>query len=179
VLVEFNDIKNTSGKGIDASAVDPLGLAIVGNLVHDCTDVGIKVDLTSSGDNRNIRVSRNTVDNCSGASSDGIQVANAAANITNLVIEDNILTNNGRYGLNFTSATVTDAYLAGYGPRVANNNTYNNTSGAYKSATAGYASNACPWASGDPGANPTYTSSSDWTPTNAALQAALSVAGYL
>jgi hypothetical protein len=164
---------------IDASGCDPLGLHVVGNLIHETAGVGILVDLAAQGIGRSITVSRNTVDGCTGGTSDGIQVAGGTAEaMLNLRIEDNLLTNNGRYGLNFASASVTDGLLSADAPLIRNNNTYNNASGAYKSATAGYAYNACPWAIGDPGADPTYTSGSDWTPTNTAVRAAGSVAGY-
>jgi hypothetical protein len=177
LTIEGCDLHDCGNSAIDTTGADPLGIVVEGNLIRACAGPGIVIDLGNGPSNRSIRVARNTVDGCTGASSDGIQVKGTVSDVLgNVVIEDNLCTNNARYGINF--ATPTDGQLAAYAPPVRNNGTYNNTSGAYNSATAGYAYNACPWASGDPGVNPSYTSGSDWTPTNTAVQVASSVAGY-
>ncbi len=95
----------------------------------------------------------NTIDN---STLDGMRITSTGNNIYALGIVNNIFSNNGNYGLNFSA--VSDLTLAGFGVQVLGNQTYLNTSGAYHSTTGAYNYNTCPWASGDINLNPTYTS---------------------
>ena len=112
----------------------------------------------SSNELRSIKIVHNTIDANGG---DGIEfTASVGDSLINLVVMNNILSNNGGYGLNFSNASMTDTYMQVYRPLISGNNTYNNTSGAYKNNTAVYSYNNCPWADSDSGANPSYTNAS-------------------
>jgi hypothetical protein len=101
-------------------------------------------------------VQGNTIDSC-GSAKDAIQFSAAGVGASGLTVVNNVLSSNGGYGLDFNNATYTDIYLQSLGVTVVGNQTYNNTSNAYKSATSGYSYNNCPWASGDNNLNPTFT----------------------
>lgn len=136
------------------------------NIIVNHTGDGINSSYNGSSLSGSTTFRNNTIDNNGG---DGIEITSADARSSNLQIIDNQITNNGGYGVNFSSGSATDNLIAYYGCEIFNNNTYNNTSGAYKSATSGYTYNTCPWASGDPGLNPSYTGGGNYTPTNTSL----------
>ena len=133
-----------------SSVAQNVGVRITGNICYSNTGDGIRASLDASY-NRMLVVSDNT---CNANTGDGIEITSAVATVT-FAVENNILSNNGGYGLHCSAAA--DAALAFSGVLMLANQTYNNTSGAYKSTTAGYAYNTCPWAAGDTGLDPTYT----------------------
>lgn len=157
---------------------DPTGIVVEDNLVVANGGRGVYHQLTgTSSANRYLAITRNTID---GNTSHGLEVDYVGAGA--VTIADNLLTTNGGYGMNLSGGQ-SDATIAGYTPIIKNNNTGTggaaNTSGAYHSSSGTYAYNACPWATGDPGVDPSYTSGSDWTPTNTTtLKVASSVVGY-
>lgn len=166
-----NYIHDCTSHGINSQALD-LGPYLAYNIIYACGGDGIR-SAYAGASARSLNIIGNTIDSCT---SDGIEITGAVgAGWNNLRILNNILSNNGGYGLNFSGASVTDNALAAYNTLVLGNNTYTNTSGAYKSATAGYAYNTCPWASGDPGLNPTYTAASSG---NFSLGTNLKAQGY-
>lgn len=148
-----NYIHDCTSHGISLGG-NSLGQIVVGNIITLCGGDGINWAFTGSN-NRSGLIMFNTIDSCT---SDGIEISGAVGDgYGNVRICNNILSNNGAYGLNFSNGSVTDAYLAALSPLILGNQTYLNTSGAYKSATGGYAYNAAPWVSGDNNLNPTYT----------------------
>ncbi len=165
-----NWIYNSGAAAILLAANNYFGAVIRGNIVYNTTGVGISYDNSRNDPAGSAIIEENTIDL---SSSDGIQIVTASVqSITSLDIINNILSNNGQYGLNFAAAGHTDAQIAAYAPFIKGNNTYNNTSGAYHSNTGTYTNTTCPWASGDLGLNPTYTAAStgDYSITNAALK---------
>jgi len=152
-----NWIYNCGGNAISLGSNAYFSSLIHGNVIYNTTGIGISYDNSRTDSLGGMIIINNTIDS---SSSDGIKVVTSAVSIVSLDIVNNILSNNGGYGLNFGAAGHTDALLNAYGPTIRGNTTYNNTSGAYKSNTAGYAYNTCPWASGDSGLNPTYSAAS-------------------
>jgi hypothetical protein len=170
VTIEGCDFHNCGDIAIDATGSDNLGMRLRGNLIRACANGGIVLDLLNGANNRSISVIGNTIDGCTGATADGIQVKGTVNDVLgNIEAVDNIISNNGRYGLNFTTAS--DGQVSAYSPSIRNNNTFNNTSGAYNSTTASYTNSSVPWATGDFGFNPSYTSTAlgDYTPMNSSL----------
>lgn len=139
-----NRIYSTGGNGIDISSTS-YGLKIIGNLITGCAGDGIhNSDNTSNFPG--FLIMGNTIDSCT---SDGVEFTVASSDLAILCVINNILSNNGGYGLNFSSGTVTSDYLLnGSLALILNNNTYNNTSGAYNPASVG---------TNDPGLNPNFT----------------------
>lgn len=149
--IESNEVGYTVSSGIEVnfSASNVRGLSIVNNYVHDVGGVGIFVvgDIPSvnilwnivynaasdgilvsnnnGGGNRSSVIVGNTVDSCGG---DGIEITNVD---TVVVAPNNSLTNNGGYGINFSSVSNTAIRLAATVTRLLGNNFYLNTSGKY------------------------------------------------
>ncbi len=133
---------------------DTMSTLIADNIFYACGASGINCGSWGAG-TRGMFIINNTFDS---NTSDGIKVTAAPADGL-VVILNNIFSNNGSYGLEFSNAGATDNAIA-VRVHVQGNQTYLNTTNAYKSITAGYAYNACPWASGDTGLNPTYATAS-------------------
>lgn len=104
---------------------------IMFNLIYGCNGTGSgAITKIGTGNDRGSQIVSNTIDNCSG---DGIKILSADAAT---VIMNNILSNNGGYGLNFvTGSAALNLALRGNVPNY--NNYYNNTSGAYNNISAG------------------------------------------
>lgn len=152
-------IYNSGGNALNLASNSYFNLVVKGNDIYNTTGHGILYDNSRTDALGGCVFEENTIDLCS-AGKDAINIVTSALSLQNLVIVNNILSNNGGYGIDFAAAGHTDALLAAYAPFIRGNNTFNNTSGAYKSNTAGYTNSNCPWASGDPGLNPTYASAS-------------------
>ena len=148
--VVSNYISGAVSHGINV--VNASGIAI-GNIIVGSGGDGINHSTSSTG-YRSFQIIGNTIN---GNTGDGIEITTTSDASTGDLVLNNILSNNGAYGLNMSGAS--DVVLSGASFTALGNQTYNNTSGAYKSTTAGYAYNACPWASGDTGLNPTFTNS--------------------
>lgn len=154
-FIAWNVIHDCTSHGINMGTTS-LGTVILGNLLYGCGGDGINGAFTGNG-SRSLAIINNTIN---GSTSDGIELSGTVGDCNGqLRISNNILSNNGGYGLKFSNASANDTYLQGVGVSVVGNQTYNNTSGAYYSATGGSAYNACPWASGDTGLDPTFTNS--------------------
>lgn len=134
-------VHDCGGIGINFDGSSTGGIAY-GNIVYNCTSQGIYA-------NRDLYCWHNTVDSCG---SDGFRFDFVNPHI----VVNNLVSNNLGYGFNFNNALSVDNYIIGR-ILMKGNNTYNNTSGAYKSNTGTYAYNTCPWASGDSGLNPNFT----------------------
>lgn len=161
-----NYIHDCTGNGITVPGTAVLGGTIAFNVIAACGGDGINSAFTGTI-SRSLTIIGNTIDSCT---SDGIEFTGAVSDgYANLRIIDNILSNNGQYGLNFSNSSATNVYLSAVNPSIRGNNTYLNTSGAYHSASGAFAYNAAPWALGDNGLNPTYTGGGNYTPTNASL----------
>lgn len=134
-----NYIHDCSGSGISAS-----GFVATGNLITACAD-GIVSSITGNS-NRALILVGNTINACTAA---GIKLTGTlATGNTPFVIANNILSNNGTYGLHFSQAASTLAAVQAMGCQIKNNNTFNNTTAAYLPAGCG---------EDDPGLNPTFT----------------------
>ncbi len=133
-------------------------MLVYGCVIYNNTGAGILYDNSEAQAYRGGAVfAQNTIDS---NTTNAIQVNTVQPNLNTLVILNNILSNNGNYGVKFNNASFTDAALAAYAPFINGNDTYLNTSGAYNDNTGTYTNSNCPWASGDPGLNPTYTAAS-------------------
>ncbi len=166
-----NWIYNCGSHAVNFASGTYFSCTVRGNIIYNTTGSGILYANTRTDSLGGCTIEENTIDL---SSSDNIQVTQAAVSLSNLEIINNCLTNSsGGYGLNFNNASLTDAYIQGNAPTIKGNNTFNNSSGAYHSNTAAYTASNCPWASGDPGLNPTYNAAStgDFTITNASLKA--------
>lgn len=150
-----HDCGGTAGINLSSNAWQ--GALIQGCVIYNNVGAGIILDNSRNNVDADTFLLGNTIDT---NTTNGIQVNTASLNSVNLVILNNILSNNGNYGLNFNNASFTDALLAANAVVIKGNNTYLNTSGAYKSNTGTYTASNCPWASGDPGLNPQYTAAS-------------------
>lgn len=139
-------VHDCTSHGISFDANAHYGLTIGDCLITDNGSRGIHWDNSGPDDFRGTTIRNNTID---GNTSDGIRVANNDASLIGLVIENNILSNNGGYGLNFSAVSITATLLNFYGTQVRNNNTFGNTSGAYFPTGFG---------SDDPGLDPQFTS---------------------
>lgn len=149
-LVVLNNYLHDGGTdGLLTGAGNSQTWTILDNIFYN--NAGCGINWTGNSSNKNNVIKNNTIHL---NTSDGIKIAGDGTSLDAMVIANNILSNNSGNGLNF--AADSDANILGHGVTVLNNDTYSNTGNAYKSTTAGYANNTCPWASGDPGLNPTY-----------------------
>jgi hypothetical protein len=163
------DLRNTNATKTASMGVRPIGniLLLYDLRIADATGpVWRGIDLSSPAPNglivrncgnaaaRQFLIQGNTLD---GSAAAGLDINQANDALAGARVVNNLLTNNVGGGLKFSHASATDTLLAAEGVLVAGNQTYGNTAAAYISATAGYASTACPWATGDTGLNPTYT----------------------
>ncbi len=157
----FNFIHDTGGNAVTFGSDYFQGLFIHGNVIYNCTGIGINIDSSRAASDGTVTVTHNTIDSCT---SDGIKVPTAAAWVAASIFMNNLVSNCGGYGFNFSSATFTAAYRDSFGLTVDGNNCYNNTSGAYNPSSFG---------SNDPGLNPTYANASggDFAVTNTSLKA--------
>jgi hypothetical protein len=146
-------VHNCGGAGISVSSDTP-GLVIIGNALYANTGANIAISGLGNAAARQFLIQGNTLD---GSAAAGLDINQANDALAGARVVNNLLTNNVGGGLKFSHASATDTLLAAEGVLVAGNQTYGNTAAAYISATAGYASTACPWATGDTGLNPTYT----------------------
>jgi hypothetical protein len=148
--------------------------AIINNYIHGCSSHGIQVNSPTAGgvvygnvvtgcggDGINITPGRNDAydlflvahNTCYNNTSDGIEFT-AAATGSSTHVFNNILSSNGAYGLRFADA---DALILENNILIKGNQTYNNTTNAYKSSTSAYAYNTCPWVTDDNNLDPTFT----------------------
>ena len=171
VCVKNCDIGYCAGNGIESSAGTTfVRIRFLNNFIHNCTGIGasLRGDMVSlvfygnivyanggdgaivtnvAGDSgRHFLIAHNTFDANTG---DGLEVANDL--VTPADVLNNIFSNNGGYGLKFSSGSATADYISGSGWIVDCNDTYNNTSGGYLPASYG---------TNDPGTNPTYKNAS-------------------
>ncbi len=153
-LVQNCWVHDCSGIGLSLGT-SSLGVRIIGNIVANSGGDGINSGFTGNS-NRSLVIIGNTVDSNTG---DGLEISGTLdVGFGNIIILNNIFSNNGGYGLKMSAAGHTSVALLADGFSVLGNDTYLNTSGAYFDASGAYSNSACPWASGDPGLNPTYTS---------------------
>lgn len=108
------------------------GRFVIDNTLWANTGDGINI----SGDSGGSGVQVYAFNTCNGNGSDGIEHAGSLASTGSIShrgtqFYNNILTNNTGYGLKFSNGSVTAQILRGWGIQVYNNDTYNNTSGAY------------------------------------------------
>lgn len=145
----YNFIHDCGSGGVAFIAGTPfLSTQIVGNVLYNITGIGISYDNARSDAYGGTYLANNTVDTCS---SDGFKFVTAANNVQGLSVLNNIASNNGGYGFNFSAAGFTAAYRDGQDLIIDGNDTYNNTSGAYNPSSYG---------SNDPATNPSYTNAS-------------------
>lgn len=138
-----NYLHGQTSNAIESPSSALTGLTIASNLIVGAGGDGIKLTQTRTDQFSGVAIIHNTIDDCTG---DGIDYTGDNDGLHSLTIYNNILSNNGGYGINFASLTA--AKVLARGPFISNNNTYNNTSGA--SNLSGVLQN-------DPGLDPTFT----------------------
>ncbi|MGV3723631.1 MAG: right-handed parallel beta-helix repeat-containing protein, partial [Actinomycetota bacterium] len=128
-------LKTIGGDGISASGNDYSGTLLISDcLITGVTGDGIRITATGTRSDRatGLLIERNTIEDCDG---DGIEITATPANAVQVLrhgaLLNNLLSNCGGYGVNFSGSGMTLAILDGLGFHICNNNTYNNTSGAY------------------------------------------------
>lgn len=142
--VLFNFIHDGANKGIYSDATLNIGTVIYGNIVYNCVGNGIEFTLDNDL-SRGMIVAHNTIDTCTG---DGVKCASASTSQSwaELTLLNNLVSNCGGYGFNFSALTTVAEFNWRLGP-TGGNATYNNTSGA---------TNPSGFLVSDPGLNPTY-----------------------
>lgn len=137
-------IHGQSSHGISGPSAPMTGLVILGNLIYSCGGDGVNLVQSRTDLFAGALIAQNTIYGCTG---DGIDYSGQNDGMAGLSILNNILSNNGGYGINFTS--ITAEQVTARGVLVKNNCTYTNTSGACN--VSGVLEN-------DPNLNPTFTS---------------------
>lgn len=149
-LILSSYIYDTDSSGIVVS--QSAGNTVIENCI--ITNTGEEGIWFSNNPGR-VYVTNNTIN---GNTNSGILFSGALALTSHGVIKNNILSENGSYGINFSNAASYDgAILTLF--ELNNNATYLNVSGAYNSATGSYSYNNCPWATGDLNLSPLYVNS--------------------
>lgn len=153
-------IHDNASHGINHTGGDSFGVRIAYNLIVDNGGDGIRSAYSTSGTNRSLSIEFNTID---GNTSDGIEFSGAdAVGLSNLRLENNLITSNGGYGVNFSSGSApTLLALQTRGASIRGNNFHGNTSGH---------SNPSGIDPDNPGLDPEYVGSGDYTPTNTDLE---------
>lgn len=150
-----------TGSAIKCNTQPLTGLLIYDNLITGAGAEGIQLDQSRSDLYAGVHIIANTIDSCTADGIKYVSTANGAGNSEGaLCVINNILSNNGGYGLNVDS---TLAAANSRGIVVRSNDTYNNSSGAYSPTGLGV---------GDPATNPAYVGSGNYTPTASALKGA-------
>lgn len=134
-------IHNQTSHGISCTATLS-GLTVYGNIIYSSGGDGVNLLQGRSDQYGGVLIAHNTIHGCTG---DGIDYSGDFDSLSGLTILNNILSSNGGYGLKLTSLT-TSKVLA-RGTMLANNNTYNNTSGSCNLAGV---------LEGDPGLDPSF-----------------------
>ncbi len=162
-----NYIHDSGKYGVKFLATLFLGSTFYANVIANNVDVGLLMTAGGGGTNDNYCVIGNTFDSNGGAD---VEVAQADDGLGSALFLNNIFTDSSGYGLKFSNGSITQAYLDGNIVQVLNNNTGSgsgsggvNTSGGYLPASYGLF---------DPATNPNFVGSGDYTPQDAADQAA-------
>jgi hypothetical protein len=162
-IIENNDIHHCGANGILTVPGTRGTWIILGNRVHNNTADGIGT-ATSLTTGDLVLIIGNTIDNNGG---DGIEIGQTPAiGMSGWAVVNNILSDNGGYGLHFSAAGSTAAALNATGIFVSNNDTFSNTSGAYLPAGYGLS---------DPGLDPQFV---DAAGRNFAIGTNLKAQGY-
>lgn len=123
-----NYIHDISGSGISTSGIQT-GTAIDWNIVADVGGDGIRFENTRTDEyGAGHSISFNTVD---GSAGDGIEILPFDDGIAGMRIENNQITNNGGYGLNFSDGSATAAGIDNKNVLIRSNRFFTNTSGKY------------------------------------------------
>lgn len=150
-----NFVHDCGSGGISFGNSPYFSCSVMGNIVYNNTGIGFSYDNSRSDDLGGCIVNNNTFDS---NTTDGVKIVTAATSLVGFQLMNNIASNNGGYGFNFSSATFTTQYIIGLCQMIRNNDTYNNTSGAYNTGGSGaFTNTTATFAPGDPGLNPTYT----------------------
>ncbi len=159
-----NVISGGSSDGISRSG-DCSGIMIAGNIIKAMGGDGIDITQTRTDGFASYSIVGNTINGCTGS---GIQISGDNEALRATTILNNILSNNGAYGLKFVdSETVTN--LQARGIIVLGNNTFNNSSGDYLPADVGDL-----YQQGDSGLDPQFVS----TTTDLSIGTNLKAQGY-
>jgi hypothetical protein len=121
----YNHIVSPTSHGIEVPSENLFGVSIVGNVVSGAGGDGIRVLQTRDDGLGSVTICENTVN---GSTGDGIDYTGDLVSLANFRCYNNILSNNGGFGINFSSLTA--AKVLAYGCRPRGNATFNNTSGA-------------------------------------------------
>lgn len=129
-----NWVYSCGGHGINLQGTGYYGAAIIGNIFHGNSGDGIRIGLGSNtpADYAGVFLWGNT---CNANSGDGIEIEGANRDYSNaLTCANNILSNNGAYGLNCSHGSASQALYDAVATLFFGNATYNNTSGAVNPA---------------------------------------------
>lgn len=127
IHIRHNKVHHCGANGIHFDVAFYYNSSVYGNWSYANTGHGIFYDDTRPDGTCGINIAHNTLDANTG---DGIRINSAAECTVNLYIQNNILSNNGGYGIKFQSGTFTAVYVLAMMPYMRGNCTYNNTSGA-------------------------------------------------
>lgn len=121
-----NYIHDTASGKHGVSVTETLASSWIGNIIARCGGDGFHLAQASVATNRAFVFMGNTVDSCTG---DGFEYT--AATFHPILLANNIFSNNGGYGVNFSNGAATAAYLLAAGIQALNNDFFTNTSGKY------------------------------------------------
>lgn len=146
------EFEGMSGDGVVAEGSNRGGFKITGCHIYNCTGDGIALEGNTYGcliednvirDNggKGITIGTRNADAAStdiikgnvihSNTSDGIEFQDLNNGLGSAVIENNVITENGGYGINFSNVSATAKALDAYGVQVRNNAYRNNTSGKH------------------------------------------------
>lgn len=159
-VMYYNTILNAGGNAVHFVSNEYAGVVMFGNVIYNTTGIGVDFICTSTFSGaRSMLFMHNTIDL---SSSDGMKFELANTHLADCPIINNLVTNSGGFGINFSAAGFTTIFRDALGMIIDGNAGWNNSSGMYN--PSGYGTN-------DPNVNPQYRSAStgDFTPTNRSL----------
>jgi hypothetical protein len=131
-VIRNNYIHSVAGTGLDLDDAGDLFVAlnIEGNVVYDC-NTGLSASAANSTSGRLVLANNVFHANIG----DGAFLDNTNSGWISALIENNIFSNNGGYGINFDNLTL--VFLQAYGVTIRNNDFYSNASGKYLPSDVG------------------------------------------
>lgn len=145
-----NLVSACGSSGIQAVG-DLVGMVVEDNIVVGNSGDGMRFDSTTTTNGRTVIIRGNTIDSNTG---DGIEFIDVMSDFLANVYRNNIISNNGGVGVNYSGAGVTAIGLSALGVMWTNNDMYNNTGGA--STPSGISMN-------DPNVDPQFTGGGDYS----------------
>lgn len=131
-----NWIHDCGSHGITASNLNAVGYFIYGNLLTNNVGDGFRDNCASTSLISGPRVFMHNT--CEGNDSDGLEITAVNTNLRSfggLIIANNIFSNNGAYGINFSGASVDATLLNAFGVQILNNDFFGNGTAPSNPAT--------------------------------------------